>query len=480
MVAKTSPFVFALALALNVSQSLHSQSGPSGPDRVIVHNGCKGQNASFFFSYINIYRDEVLSPRLLSQGDTTIRGDYIIATSQPVIIIFSADFTPYPVYAEPGDTINVSCHKDRPRYTFTGNSNRDELNFLVRMEKQFGFTFPDLGGLRMTNQLDLANYADSNRKKFEEKDIYLRRNADSLKLSPEYVNTISTLLKYRYVNNLLRPYFTKQSSQFEWVKIPKTYDEKLQEILLHTKVGEREFWSSQLFSLVVNYNRFLAKDSLIKYPNREFEVLFESAEKHFEGIAKDYILLKLIKEFHNKGIKDMTTYVQRYKSMAHRADFANYVDALLIKINEDLPKAALATELKNTKGQSITFDHIIQQNQGRIIYIDFWASWCGPCIQEMPGAKSLEEKLIKEPVSFVYISIDRSNDLWLKAIDKHQLNCEKCEHYVLDDKSELAKYFTIPPIPCYLLVDKSGKVAASNAPRPSDPVLMEKVRGMLK
>lgn len=473
-------FVVVLKLALLVGQSSYGQVEKTRAERIIVHNGCRGTKNTFFFSYTNMFKDEVLSPQLFSRGDTTFRGDYFIPTKQPVMVVFSADFTPYPVYAEPGDTIKVSCASDWPRYTFTGSKNRSELNFLARMEKKLGFTFPDLSGIKMTNQLDLEHYANQNKEKYEEKNSFLKRNADSLKLSPSYINTISTLLKYRYANSLLRPYFTKQSAQFDWTKIPKSYDEKLQGLLGYTKMGEVDFWPNDISSFFTNYNRFLAKDSLIKFPNHPFEVLYQSGERNFNGIARDYILFKLLKEFNSKGIKNMADYVQRYERVASRKVLAKYIDSVFQENNAELSQAAKETQLKTRKGEVITFDKILHDNQGRIMYVDFWASWCGPCIQEMPSSKSMEDKLKNEPVSFVYISIDSKSEAWLKAIDKYQINCEKCEHYLLDEKSPLAKYFSLPPIPRYLLIEKSGKIAAKNAPRPSDATLIEKVRGMLK
>jgi thiol-disulfide isomerase/thioredoxin len=121
--------------------------------------------------------------------------------------------------------------------------------------------------------------------------------------------------------------------------------------------------------------------------------------------------------------------------------------------------------LKDMNGKSFGMDDF----KGKVVYIDFWASWCGPCRAEMPNSKQLHEmfstKQLKEIV-FLYISIDATEDAWKKAVE--QLGIEgKLGISPGNWNSEIAKYFQINSIPRYMLMDKKGNIIDFNAKRPS-------------
>ena len=121
------------------------------------------------------------------------------------------------------------------------------------------------------------------------------------------------------------------------------------------------------------------------------------------------------------------------------------------------PQLYTETVLKKSSNLSVNqiVDDILQQNKGKIIYVDFWATWCAPCLAEMPNSRVLEHELKDEDIAFVYICLESEEKLWKANIDKFQLGGQ---HYLLSNKqsAEIRNLLEIGGIPFYLLIDKNG------------------------
>ncbi len=105
--------------------------------------------------------------------------------------------------------------------------------------------------------------------------------------------------------------------------------------------------------------------------------------------------------------------------------------------------------------------------KGKVVYLDFWASWCGPCKGEMPFAKKVEEKYKDKDVVFLYVSIDADDAAWKSAMQKMQIDGVNTRDDGGGWDGAIAKQYDIRSIPAYFLIDKEGNYAVDNAPRPS-------------
>lgn len=112
----------------------------------------------------------------------------------------------------------------------------------------------------------------------------------------------------------------------------------------------------------------------------------------------------------------------------------------------------------------------LESLKGKLVYIDVWAQWCVPCLNEIPSMKKLVEDYADKNVEFVGVSIDKMEDKakWEAMVKEKDLKGIQ----VLADqdwKSQFAKDYNVMGIPRFILIDAEGKIIAADAPRPSNP-----------
>lgn len=122
----------------------------------------------------------------------------------------------------------------------------------------------------------------------------------------------------------------------------------------------------------------------------------------------------------------------------------------------------------------------LEDFKGKYVYIDVWATWCGPCRAEIPFLKKVEEKYHDKNIAFVSISIDKLKDLekWKTMIKEKELG--GVQVFADNDwNSQFVKDFNITGIPRFILIDPNGKVVKADAARPSSPKLQEELDVLL-
>ncbi len=127
---------------------------------------------------------------------------------------------------------------------------------------------------------------------------------------------------------------------------------------------------------------------------------------------------------------------------------------------------------KDNNGKDVS----LRSLRGKYVYIDLWATWCMPCLQEIPHLKKLEEEYAGKNIIFISVSVDEQKDTgrWIKTIARENMSGVQ----LLADKdfeSDFARKFIVNSIPRFILIDPKGKIVDRDAPRPSQKELKEKL-----
>ena len=120
--------------------------------------------------------------------------------------------------------------------------------------------------------------------------------------------------------------------------------------------------------------------------------------------------------------------------------------------------------------------------KGKYVYMDIWATWCGPCIREIPSLKKVEKQFEGKNIVFISVSVDEGRGYkgdaaaayqgWKKMITEKELGGMQ----LLADngfRSQFIQDYKINGIPRFILVDPEGNIFNADAPRPSNPQLIE-------
>lgn len=126
----------------------------------------------------------------------------------------------------------------------------------------------------------------------------------------------------------------------------------------------------------------------------------------------------------------------------------------------DFKPETLKSVLINTDKTETTFQKVIDENKGKIVVIDVWASWCSDCVKGFPKYRDLQEQF--PDAVYVYISMDKNWESWIIGAEKHML---KGQHFWVEEgmKGTFGKSIDLDWIPRYMIVDQKGKIALYKA-----------------
>lgn len=115
-------------------------------------------------------------------------------------------------------------------------------------------------------------------------------------------------------------------------------------------------------------------------------------------------------------------------------------------------------------------EYTLKDFRGKYVFIDMWATWCGPCRREMPYLKALEEKFADAQIVFLGLSVDKDKAAWEKMVGEG--NMTGVQLY-LGTESSFMDAYRVEGIPRFILLDKEGRIISNDMSRPSEDATAE-------
>ncbi|AUC20186.1 TlpA family protein disulfide reductase, partial [Polaribacter reichenbachii] len=301
-------------------------------------------------------------------------------------------------------------------------------------------------------------------------DSLIKNNDKSIK-----INSIRDEINYRYYLAFFRDLQATKSHSI----LDSLYDDKYvnKKILLNSNF-KIEYIKNFVTSLSIHIN-----DKKISYNpievNNKLDTYFNNEDLK---IARKFSVINIT----FKNIDTGRIYYNRYMEEYDDLDFKSYYNYLLKNLSESRDKPVEIktnfnlniTSLDNEKGVSL--NKIIKENKGKVILIDFWASWCKPCRISFPSVNKLIKEYSNKDFTCIFLSIDVKKDKWKKAVKKEKLTNYKNSYVVSGKNKDFMKQINLKYIPRYILINKNGEIVAPYAPKPKSKDLRNLIDKYLK
>lgn len=396
-----------------------------------------------------------------------------------------------PLLVKPGDELKASMKENGDVYfsSLISPARTRELEswqILMDLFNTYLWQYRSEGNLSLMNDLHSSNYELIAKARTEKFLIRSKAAIDSVlpdhaamadlrKAASDYVHAkfSAALLDYYWSN---RKTVDKPSLMKQLISLAPLADRI-------RKISDLTYYHDFLSELLAHIVSI--KGSYIRVVDRNaFDTFMLSAITYFQGIARDFLVSKTLYAGLRAKIISYTEYVTAYESHVYDKYYRRLCSYLGKKINKNEMTAALAggnSFVPFDGNQELSGQELLNQFKGRLIFVDFWASWCIPCRKEMPQLRMLKRRYSDKNIGFISISLDNSVPDWEKASEAEQL--DKSASILLKAGNDTACNFmgyTIKEIPRYMIIDRHGMVVNADAPGPKDPALKPLLEKYLK
>ncbi|HHB78786.1 MAG TPA: TlpA family protein disulfide reductase [Saprospiraceae bacterium] len=201
--------------------------------------------------------------------------------------------------------------------------------------------------------------------------------------------------------------------------------------------------------------------SLSEGNNPRAQTCYRLAQTLEQGRAKEYLLSEIIVDAVRKGDEETLMLFEEFLADYPESPFLAKIDKVIYKdISLFYGDKAPDFYLPNMDGGHNT----LYQFAGKVIYIDFWASWCKPCLEKLDRLEAAKAKEANSDVVFITISLDGNEQIWKQTLKRRGYTGL---HLFAGKSNPVIKDFKVKGIPSEYIIKKDGHFAP--APDDTDP-----------
>ena len=371
------------------------------------------------------------------------------------------------VYLEPGDTLVVNCSASDFQYSFNfdgkSKANNEYLREYYKMnptesnafklvqyqQHQFWYTIAPEMDLKMRD-LSVDEFIAYLGTRRQNALSHLFSNSSNLsgELSKGFSEYITSEINYDWAYHMM-------AHGHVYRKIKNINQEQYYTFLdnmteMKGRIGN-QFYRQFLLAKIDRAYELRAEKASNPYKGK-----FEFAGKYSSDQKRAFLQSEMIgSAFSKRYIAETIPMFEAFLNNTENDAFGSKVVAAYEKsLVNAIGTRASNFVIRNPGEEEVSLSSL----SGKTVYLNFWASWCRPCMKKMNELKPLEQELKSKDVEFIHISFDKSEAAWKNAISK---NGFQGTHVIVPEgvESSIAKEYEIKSIPQYFIIDKKGNFA---------------------
>jgi thiol-disulfide isomerase/thioredoxin len=235
-----------------------------------------------------------------------------------------------------------------------------------------------------------------------------------------------------------------------------------------------------LFGYLEAYKSQLESKTGIDYRNELYPKVINDSilkdRKYSPGVKEFLIAINIYRQMKSNGYRPVIDSLFNAFKAAHPD--SEYLPKLQVIADKCLAisPGSMAPDITGTTIDGKSFS--LRDLRGKVIFIDVWATWCGPCKREFPFSRKIQKQFEKNnDVVFLFVSIDQDKEAWKKMVTN---NADFKGLHIIQQEGTIMETYLDQGLPRYILVDSEGKIVDAATPNPSSGLIENKISEVLK
>ena len=440
-----------------------------GPSKSLTHLSGKISNAASKAIFLHVlhetiaYKEEIIEIK----PDASGHFDLKIEMEKPAVVTLHVNNEVETFYLKPRDELQVNFDANQLNTSLFFGGKDDILNnLLAHLQQTFKSEIESLIDLS-TNNID--NYKSKLTDLWKRQSSYFNKLLKKQEIPNNIKDFIKAEIDFSYAVNMM--YGLDQAGLGPR---SKGYNKSNYKFINQLQVSQQDIIANQNYAEFV-YCYF---DYLKQLPENSGSSISELAEMYLNGEPLDYIKAKELAKQCKLGKAYQAG--PSIKTFIENSEEEQFNQILRVVYNEtkELNEGALAPDfsLADINGNMVNLSDF----RGKVVFIDFWATWCRPCIKMMHYNQELKNFYKNKDVVFLFVSMDEDNLAWKNYVERKDfqgihLNVKNGKGY----QSDIAKLYKVRKLPITMLIDQEGRVSYNPSASPSSNRIYSQINALL-